>query len=131
MSSPPTTTTPHRATGPAKVPGVLAHLRQLLASKLKVIVFAHHAGVLDAIQEELLKPEGVGYMRIDGKIMPARRKRLVDQFQASEEVQVALLSINAAGGWWHTGGWWCVRRVRGGSGLAWYHGMAGPVPVAA
>jgi hypothetical protein len=110
IAPPPATTC--RATGPAKVPGVLDHLRQLLVSKLKVIVFAHHAGVLDAIQEELLKPEGVGYMRIDGKITPARRKRLVDQFQASEEVQVALLSINAAGAW-HMSMWWSL-------GIAWW-----------
>lgn len=65
---------------------------------VKLLVFAHHTAVLDAIQGACLtgRPGRRG-VRIDGSTPAAARKQGVDEFQNSEGCRVALLSITAAG----------------------------------
>jgi hypothetical protein len=40
----------------------------------KVLVFAHHQGVLDAIETRLCEADGLGYVRIDGRTSGAERQ---------------------------------------------------------
>ena len=40
----------------------------------KVLVFAHHQGVLDAVQQRLCEAEGLTYVRIDGRSSPFERQ---------------------------------------------------------
>ena len=85
-------------TGLAKLPNVVEYLRDKLPSLEgnKVIVFAHHRIVIDGICAMLTK-EKVGHMRIDGQTPPVKRAQLVEQFQTTPSVKVAVLSITAAG----------------------------------
>jgi hypothetical protein len=40
----------------------------------KMLVFAHHQSVLDALQQQLCGPGGLGYVRIDGRTSAADRQ---------------------------------------------------------
>jgi hypothetical protein len=40
----------------------------------KVLVFAHHQNVLDALQQQLCEGDGLGYVRIDGRTSAADRQ---------------------------------------------------------
>jgi SNF2 family DNA or RNA helicase len=62
----------------------------------KIIVFAHHHDVMNAI-EDILKIEEVNYIRIDGSISVNNRNSLVERFQEDDSTDVAVLSITAAG----------------------------------
>ena len=64
----------------------------------KLLVFAHHTAVLDAIEAACLKgPQGRRGVRIDGATPPAARQAAVNEFQGDPGCRVALLSITAAG----------------------------------
>jgi SWI/SNF-related matrix-associated actin-dependent regulator 1 of chromatin subfamily A len=104
---------------------VAQHTGALLAAGHKVLLFAHHKEVLDALQEALfpgsnaaaLGDGGGGpparkrrrgsaaaaaaaarcFVRIDGAVTAGRRDAAVAAFQADEGVRAALLSITAAG----------------------------------
>lgn len=58
----------------------------------KLIIFAHHLEMMDAI-DHLLKAKGVGFMRIDGGTAVKDRAALVDKFQRNAATRVALLSL--------------------------------------
>jgi SNF2 family DNA or RNA helicase len=58
----------------------------------KLIIFAHHLELLDAI-DDLLRQKGVGFMRIDGGTPVKDRSGLVDKFQRNPSCRVALLSL--------------------------------------
>lgn len=62
----------------------------------KILVFAHHHDVLDAI-ESCVRRKGVGYIRIDGTITGSARTNLISRFQRDPEIDVAILSITACG----------------------------------
>jgi hypothetical protein len=62
----------------------------------KILVFAHHQRVLDAI-ENVLREASVGYVRVDGKTNSAKKSRLIQQFQVDPSIDVALLAITACG----------------------------------
>lgn len=85
-----------RNVGRAKMPPMLEYLEQLVARGDKFLFFAHHQFVLDEAEAHMAQCK-VGYIRIDGKTPPHHRTRMVDEFQGRPEVQVALLSITAAG----------------------------------
>ncbi|KAL4442762.1 hypothetical protein ABPG77_006756 [Micractinium sp. CCAP 211/92] len=85
----------YRQTGPAKVAAAAEHVRALLDAGQKVLVFAHHTEVLDALQQRALA--GTPFLRIDGQVSNDKRKALVDRFQQDERCRAALLSITAAG----------------------------------
>jgi hypothetical protein len=64
----------------------------------KLLVFAHHTAVLDAIENACLKgPRGRWGVRIDGSTAPAARQAAVNEFQGDPQCRAALLSITAAG----------------------------------
>lgn len=64
-------------------------------NRTKILVFAHHVRVLDAI-DQFLDARDIEHIRIDGMTACDRRDMLVQQFQNESAIQVALLSINVA-----------------------------------
>lgn len=62
---------------------------------MKLLVFAHHTAVLDAIEAACQK--SCRSVRIDGSTAPAVRQQAVDEFQNNRGCRLALLSITAAG----------------------------------
>ena len=90
-------------TGLAKVPAVAAHVDGLLGKVeeggggvSKLLLFAHHIKVLDALAEHFRKGK-TPYVRVDGQVASDNRQVQCDRFQRDESVRVALLSIAAAG----------------------------------
>ena len=86
------------------------------AERARVVIFAHHKEVLDAIQREVLDPLGVvpatgadaaaagaharflpSFVRIDGSTPNAERGEAVDRFRDDERCVAALISIKAGG----------------------------------
>lgn len=82
----------------------------------KVLLFAHHRDLMDALQmcvetwmekrlnnkdRETTDPDHLYdpqiYIRIDGSVPSKNRSYLVDQFQTNPSVRIAILSITAAG----------------------------------
>eukprot|EP00928_Gymnodinium_smaydae_P078931 TRINITY_DN62983_c0_g1_i1.p1 TRINITY_DN62983_c0_g1~~TRINITY_DN62983_c0_g1_i1.p1 ORF type:complete len:776 (-),score=190.93 TRINITY_DN62983_c0_g1_i1:157-2427(-) len=86
-------------TAKAKLPAVKEYIGDVLERcQEKVIIFAHHHVMLDALQELLAKTlpkEGASYVRIDGGTSQAKREEAVKKFQSEESCRVALLSITA------------------------------------
>ena len=81
-------------TGEAKLPGIKDYVNYLVDNSCKFLIFAHHAEILDAI-EEVIKNDNVDYIRIDGKVPVDKRQNLVNKFQTEDECLVAILSITA------------------------------------
>ena len=96
-----------RRTGECKLPSMWAYIEDLLddcsssqgedddQQGRKLLIFAHHQGMLDSLQENLNK-HGIRHIRIDGKTPPSQRGDLCSQFQNDRKTRVALLSITAA-----------------------------------
>ncbi|CAM9993831.1 unnamed protein product, partial [Choristocarpus tenellus] len=63
----------------------------------KVLVFAHHKNVLDALDKGVLKNGGIEYIRIDGRTKAKDRQVLVERFQSRPQLRIALLGLTAAG----------------------------------
>ncbi len=64
---------------------------------LKLLVFAHHQSVLDAIMGALTCRAGLNVIRIDGSTPMNKRQALVEKFQNDDSIHVCLLAITAAG----------------------------------
>jgi|APGre2960657444_1045066.scaffolds.fasta_scaffold02703_3 SWI/SNF-related matrix-associated actin-dependent regulator 1 of chromatin subfamily A len=84
-------------TGREKSPAACQYVQELLlhSPDAKLLVFAHHQGVLDAIESGPLA--AVKYVRVDGTTSHKARSDRVDAFQTDPSVRVALLSVTAAG----------------------------------
>ncbi|KAM0674227.1 SWI/SNF- matrix-associated actin-dependent regulator of chromatin subfamily A-like protein 1 [Gurleya vavrai] len=76
-----------------KIEAVKEYLRNMLERNIKFLVFAHHAIMINAL-EEFLK-ENTRFVKIDGKTASANRQRLVDEFQNEDKCRVALLGLTA------------------------------------
>lgn len=84
-----------RLTGLAKAPALGALLRTELESGLdKVVVFAWHTDVVDALVDELRDTRVAALV---GETSPADRVRAVDLFQTDPDVRVFIGNIKAAG----------------------------------
>ena len=77
----------------SKIPMVLQHTEDTLAQKDKVIIFAHHHVMLDAIFEQF---KGVA-ARITGHTTPLARTEAVRRFQEDPACKLFVGSIQAAG----------------------------------
>lgn len=86
----------YRYTGLAKLNGIRKYVKDILQNDIKVLVFAHHTEIMDAIEEEVVLMK-LKYIRIDGQVPTKKRYDLVKSFQEDEEVKVAILSLTAAG----------------------------------
>jgi SWI/SNF-related matrix-associated actin-dependent regulator of chromatin subfamily A-like protein 1 len=76
----------------AKVPMTVSYLKELVESGQKVLVFAHHLDVLDALASEFPKA-----VRLDGRNSVEERQLAVDRFQQDPEANPFIGGIRAAG----------------------------------
>lgn len=86
----------HR-TALAKLPMVMDHLVNVLASEDKIVVFAHHHNVIDCLVEGLAE---YGVVSFDGRTNVERRQAAVDVFQNDPKTRVIVGSIGAMGSGW-------------------------------
>lgn len=84
-----------KRTAELKLPSMLEYIDDLLEAGHKMLIFAHHQSVLDALEGHLLVKK-VRSMRIDGKTVPSSRQDLCTAFQTDPSIRVAILSITAA-----------------------------------
>ena len=91
----------YQASGIAKAPATTEYILDWLegSGTQKLVVFAHHKQVLDYMENTIsAKYKGkLGMMRIDGSVSPAERALRVKKFQSNQKMQLALLSMTAAG----------------------------------
>uniref|UniRef100_A0A1D2AGI9 SWI/SNF-related matrix-associated actin-dependent regulator of chromatin subfamily A-like protein 1 n=1 Tax=Auxenochlorella protothecoides TaxID=3075 RepID=A0A1D2AGI9_AUXPR len=87
----------YRLSAEVKGPAVQEYVGTLLDGGTKFLAFAHHTCMLDAIEHECNRRKGLRFIRIDGSTQTSDRQRLVNSFQENADVQVAILSIKAAG----------------------------------
>lgn len=80
--------------GVAKVEKALDHIKDMLDSVEKVIVFAHHHDVIDGLRDGLSE---YGLVTVTGQTPGADRQRAVDLFQTDPGCRVFLGNIKAAG----------------------------------
>lgn len=80
--------------GVAKVEKALDHIKDMLDSVEKVIVFAHHHDVIDGLQAGLSE---FGCATVTGQTPEADRQAAVDRFQTDPGCRVFLGNIKAAG----------------------------------
>lgn len=80
-------------TAVAKIPYVIEHIRSIVEQGEKVVCFAHHHDVLDALAGEF----GAQAVTVDGRTPMVDRQANVDRFQASPDCLVFLGGIQAAG----------------------------------
>lgn len=90
----------YQTSGIAKSSGVVEYLLEWLqgSGTQKVLIFAHHKGVLDALEAAVSKEyKATAHIRIDGSVSSLERAARVRKFQTSSKIRVAILSITAAG----------------------------------
>lgn len=66
--------------------------RLKLDKSLKVLLFAHHAPMIQAIAQEVAEFK---HIYVDGKVDPKKRGPMFEQFQTDKDTRVAVLSITA------------------------------------
>ncbi len=84
-----------RKTSEIKIGAMCAYIDDLLEADHKMLIFAHHQFVMDALEEHLIKRK-TRLIRIDGRTASSGRQALCDAFQSDPAVRAALLSITAA-----------------------------------
>lgn len=78
----------------AKLPHVLNHLRSLLESEQKIVVFAYHREVLEQLQKDLGEYNpGLVY----GGVSAVKRDQIVQDFRTKPQCRLFLGQITAAG----------------------------------
>ena len=80
-------------TAVAKIPFVIDHLNSVLEAGNKVVVFAHHHDVLDALAEEFSKVA----VKLDGRTNQKVRQENIERFQTDDKVRMFIGGIQAAG----------------------------------
>lgn len=84
-------------TGRAKMSAVRQYVLDLLESDKKILVFAHHREMLDAVEDCVQSQASkIKYIRIDGTTSSEQRNYFCRKFQTDEEFKLAILSITAA-----------------------------------
>ena len=90
----------YQSSGIAKASATAEYLVEWLrgSGTQKVLVFAHHKGVLDSLEIAVAKElKGAGHIRIDGSVSCQDRAVRVSKFQSCSKIRVAILSMTAAG----------------------------------
>ena len=82
-------------TGLSKIKGIISYLKDILLNQEKILLFAHHKLVLDAI-EKMAKKNKIDYIRIDGTTPQEKRFEYINKFQNKKETLIAILSLTAA-----------------------------------
>jgi SWI/SNF-related matrix-associated actin-dependent regulator 1 of chromatin subfamily A len=76
------------------IPPYLKTLFESLDTSTKVIVFAHHVMLLDAITKCMVD-EGIDHIRIDGKTPMKNRAGMLHRFEHDDSCRVGVLSLQA------------------------------------
>lgn len=84
-----------KRTAEVKMPAMLEYIGDLLEAGHKMLIFAHHQSILDAI-EDYVMAKGARPIRIDGRTPTLSRQELCTAFQMESSIRVAILSITAA-----------------------------------
>lgn len=79
-------------TAVAKIPFVIDYLEEALSETEKIVIFAHHHEVIDAIAEAF-----PGSVRVDGRVSVEGRQEAVDRFQRDANCRLFIGGIHAAG----------------------------------
>lgn len=87
----------YKLSGAGKLDAVQDYIKDLVAGDVKLIVFAHHREILDALSTFSKDKLKVPYIRIDGDTPQTDRQGLCSEFQTNAQCRVAVLSITAAG----------------------------------
>ena len=82
-------------TAVAKRPAVVDYVSELMENRVKVLIFAHHKVVMNALCDSL-DSKGHQYIRIDGLTAGEDRLSLCNEFQNDPSVLAAVLSVTAA-----------------------------------
>ncbi|MDD2765871.1 MAG: DEAD/DEAH box helicase [Opitutaceae bacterium] len=77
----------------AKLPSAIAHLHSLIDAGEKVLCFAHHRLVIDAVQKEF----GEKCVTIQGAQAAGPRQHAIDRFQDDPSIRMAAVSLLAGG----------------------------------
>lgn len=77
-----------------KAPAIVKKLEELIATKLKFIVFFHHRAMLDDITDMLNRSQ-TNHIIICGDTSVKERENAVKEFQTNKKIRVAVLSIKA------------------------------------
>ncbi len=80
-------------TAVAKIPLMIDHLKNMLEEIPKIVFFAHHHDVMEAIQKEF---SGIS-VKLTGKENAEERQKAVDKFQNDVGIKLFIGSIHAAG----------------------------------
>lgn len=80
-------------TAVAKIPFVVDHIREVLDQRDKLVVFAHHHDVIEAIAKEF----GHSAVTLYGPVSYENRQAAVDRFQTDESCRLFIGGILAAG----------------------------------
>eukprot|EP00747_Dinoflagellata_sp_TGD_P121432 gnl/TRDRNA2_/TRDRNA2_173423_c0_seq2.p1 gnl/TRDRNA2_/TRDRNA2_173423_c0~~gnl/TRDRNA2_/TRDRNA2_173423_c0_seq2.p1 ORF type:complete len:949 (-),score=141.59 gnl/TRDRNA2_/TRDRNA2_173423_c0_seq2:245-3091(-) len=86
----------YKESSEAKAAPVCEYVEDLLQGGCKFLVFGHHHFMLDALEATAVRNK-VKFIRIDGRVSSAERLRMVNEFQANDDILIAILSIAAAG----------------------------------
>lgn len=85
-----------RLTGLLKVAGVVETVENEVGHDGKIVLFAYHTGVIEALEQEL-RDRGFGVVVVDGACPAALRTKRVEQFQGDPSIQVFVGQLTAAG----------------------------------
>ena len=85
-----------RITGALKVAGVVETVSNEVTHDGKIVLFAYHTGVIEALETELLDA-GFGVVVVDGAAPAAFRTERVRRFQEDPTIQVFIGQLTAAG----------------------------------
>lgn len=81
--------------GVAMAPQVADYVEMVLdGGEDKLVLYGWHIDVLDYLQARLTR---FGIVRIDGSVPPARRQKMVDEFQTNPSIRVVLGNMQSVG----------------------------------
>ena len=79
--------------GIAKVPFCVEHITEILNEREKIVIWAHHHEVIDALSSHF----GYSAVAVDGRVPLALRQEAVDRFQKEADCKIFIGGIQAAG----------------------------------
>lgn len=63
----------------------------------RMLVFAQLISMLDVVEQDVLQPAGIAYLRLDGRMPPSQRMRVVHRFNTDPTIDVLLLTTKVGG----------------------------------
>ena len=87
---------PKNSDGSPKVNFLIERLKELIDEGHSALVFSQFTSFLDLVEPEF-QVQTIPYVRLDGATPTPTRKKLVNQFQESEQPSIFLLSLKAGG----------------------------------